>query len=131
MPIFQCDKCGCAENSAITKCSHSSYKMNVQFENDPTNLALNSYKKIIGIDPSMPFGRYCSACCPVWFNNEDKYGVGPNPNPKPGCGLWHNKFRRMFLPKGQFSTARNGNLMHTETQDEDVAKWKLAKEEGT
>lgn len=43
----------------------------------------------------------------------------------PGIGQWHGKFDRVFLPKGQFVTAPNGNLAHIETGEEDVRKFAI------
>lgn len=131
MSWFQCEKCGCKENTAVTKCSHAAYKMNLELERDPCHLALLSYKKILGLRSDQEFGHYCSVCCPVWRNGDGEYGIGPNPNPIPGCGQWHNKFERIFLPKEKFKADRRGNLIHTETLDPDIKKWKLDKEDGT
>jgi hypothetical protein len=54
----------------------------------------------------------CSAC--------DK-----DPNYKSG-GQWHNRFERVFLPKGMFVTNRDGNLAHRETGDTDYLKYRLS-----
>lgn len=124
MSIFQCDRCGCAENTACTSCSHSSYLMNSEWDKqhkEPKHVieALASYKKILGLEPEQPFGKYCSACCPMWFDQNGEYGIGPNPNPGPdrpergsGGGVWHGRWERKFLPKGQFETGPDGNLRH-------------------
>jgi len=58
----------------------------------------------------------CSACGPT------KYIHG-----KPTeCGHWHGEFDRVFLPPGMFKTARNGNLEHVETGDQDFRKYAIA-----
>jgi hypothetical protein len=131
MSLFQCSKCGCLENTALTHGSHHTYLYNSELKEDPTNEALLSYKKILGLKPGEEFQDTCSACCPVWYTENGDYGVGPNPNPKPEEGLWHGEFERIFLPKGKFRTNRVGNLEHIETGDDKVQKWKLEKEEGT
>lgn len=142
MSLFQCTKCGCLENTACTSCYMGTYMMNSDWKEPKLRKehreALASYKKILGLKPEEPFGIYCSACCPMWFNDKGGFGIGPNPNPKPGKperggggGLWHGEWTRMFLPKGKFETAPNGNLRHIETKDEEVRKYALPKEEGT
>ena len=133
MSLFQCDKCGCLENTALTRCSHCSYLMNREFEeedkNSNTYKALQSYREILGLKDGEEFGHYCSACCPVWFHKDGpdrgSYGIGPNPEPKAdkwdGGGLWHGEFERIFLPKGQFFTNRDGNLAHKQTKSTDIS----------
>jgi hypothetical protein len=136
--MFQCEKCGCAENTALTRGYHGQWAMNEEFKKprEPeVKEALDSYKTILGLRPEEPFGKYCSACCPVWYNEEGSYGVGPNPHPSTdrfhGGGMWHGRFARTFLPKGQFETDQGGNLRHRETGDGDILGWALPKEEGT
>lgn len=43
----------------------------------------------------------------------------------PDIGKWHGQFDRVFLPKGQFVTAPNGNLAHAETRSEDVRAYEI------
>lgn len=135
MSIFQCNKCGCAENTALTHMSHCVYMMNSDLSSrrasQETIDALMSYKQILGLKPDEEFKKLCSACSPIWFNAHRNYGVGPNPDPQPGIGLWHGEFERIFLPKGQFITDRYGNLAHEKTGDTDIKKYQLPKEEGT
>lgn len=79
MSLYQCEKCGCRENTA-TGCY---------------------------------WGRtvkLCSFC---------------------GEGAWHGKFKRKFLPKGQFHTNRDGNLQHTASGKTDLREFFLEVEEGT
>lgn len=111
MSLFVCDKCSCIENTALTDCYHCVYMFNSDFEEGRNIEAMTSYKKVLGLKMEEPFGHYCSACCPVWYNDKGMYGIGPNPNPKEGEGEWHNGFERRFLPKGIFETNPNtGNL---------------------
>lgn len=134
MSIFQCQKCGCSENTADTECFHCMSWMNREYTDKDTHpgvlLALQSYKRILGLRDDESFGYYCSACCPLWFEGKS-YGVGPNPDPQPGEGMWHGEWERTFLPKGKFETNPDGNLWHKETHDTDIKKYRLPKEEGT
>lgn len=131
MSLFQCAKCGCLENTALTPCSHSTYLMNQEFKRNPKHPAFLSYKKILGLYPKQVFKNYCSACCPVWFDGQN-YGVGPNPSPKAdkwnGGGLWHGDFRRRFFPMGKMFTDDGGNLKHKEHPDDsDILKYEIPK----
>jgi hypothetical protein len=65
----------------------------------------------------------CSACGPT------KYSDGS----ATGYGKWHGRFDRVFLPPGMFSTAKNGNLEHVETGDQNFRKYAVpnAKSEPT
>ncbi len=127
MSLFQCDKCGCAENTALTNSFWYSWR--ILKEDRPEIYA--SYREILGLKPGEEPGKYCSACTPVWFGPDRMYGRGRNPNPEPGAGLWHGRFPRTFLPKGQFETAPNGNLRKKGTGDEDYRKHALEREEGS
>lgn len=133
MSLFQCAKCGCIENTALTNCSHAVYLYNEGLKEFPNDPALLSYKELLGLKPEEPFQELCSACTPFWFYENGNYGVGKNPNPSPeeGDGVWHGKFERTFLPKGKFKTDKFGNLEHIETGDTDFIKYILLKEEGT
>ena len=103
MSLYQCDNCGCLENTALANGSNLGY-INF-FKSDPE--VIKKYKQQLGLTEDEPFGNYCSACTPS------------------GDGKWHNKFERIFLPKGEFETAPNGNLRHKKTLDEDVRKFAL------
>lgn len=122
MSLFQCDKCGCVENTACTNGYHCPVSW---LEERPEVYA--SYREILGLKPDEPYGKYCSACSPIWFTKKGRYGVGPNPDPKPGRdgGLWHGRFERRFLPKGEFETAPNGNLRKKSNHDENIDKYVL------
>ena len=121
MSVFQCDKCGCIENSACTPAYHCM----IMIEDGP---AAQSYKEILGLQPNDKFGKYCCACSPIWFDDEGRYGIGPRPRGYEGRisdrtnGKWHGKFERKFLPKGMFRTDRVGNLRHKKT-GEPYFKW--------
>lgn len=67
------------------------------------NTACCHYWTLIGIDKKPPV---CSAC-------------------DPEIGKWHDRFKRMFLPKGMFETNKVGNLSHIETGDDDYRKYEI------
>ncbi len=99
MSLFQCEVCGCVENTA---CSFQGIKpMEDSF--DFTGIEERKGKLL------------CSACAPSKFN-------GGKDN---GLGKWHGKFNRTFLPLGMFKTNRVGNLEHIETGEEDYLKYKI------
>jgi len=102
MSLFQCDSCGSLENTALTDCGRSQMKY---FLDDPEEVA--EYKEQLGLEEDEQFGDYCSACCPL------------------GNKKWHGKFERVYLPKGEFETAPNGNLRHKKTLEEDVRKYAI------
>lgn len=85
MSLFQCAKCGCKENTALSAQAFS----------------MSAYYDWTGIEEfrQLPL---CSACGPKKF-------VTGNPTPQQG---WHGKFARKFLPKGMFKTDSRGNLEH-------------------
>ncbi|MBU2590145.1 MAG: hypothetical protein KKA65_02205 [Nanoarchaeota archaeon] len=102
MSLFQCDRCGCLENTALTECSSDYMKIFIKESKE-----LKEYKKELGLNENQEFGNYCSACCPL------------------GERKWHGEFPRIFLPKGEFETAPNGNIRPKKILDEDVEKYAL------
>ncbi|CAI9399259.1 hypothetical protein CCAJJPOJ_00184 [Lelliottia sp. T2.26D-8] len=100
MSLFQCENCGCCENTAL-----SSQGFNGFFE----KLYDWSYA------PGLKGMRLCSACGPVKYSdgNATKYGK------------WHNRFPRVYLPKGMFITNSVGNLAHKETGSDDIHAYAL------
>ena len=88
MAIFQCDRCGCRDNSACGG-TYNTKRMNERlFEGVKNGEAL------------------CVACTPSQYKSGAPYNEG---------GKWHNIFDRLFLPKGEFATDSQGNLVHKET----------------
>lgn len=55
--------------------------------------------------PALPW-MLCSACDPV-------------------LAEWHERFPRVFLPKGMFVTNERGNLAHKDTGDEDCSAYAI------
>jgi hypothetical protein len=98
MSLFQCDNCGCAENTALA--AQSVPEVFAQFYDWN------------GIEEKKAM-RLCSACGP------EKYSDGAPTE----YGKWHGRFARTFLPLRMFKTARNGNLEHKETGEQDYHKY--------
>lgn len=116
MSLFQCDKCGCLENTACTPGYHMQYSYNKNYHPDHKDYkAFRSYKRVLGLKEDEPFGEYCCVCSPYWFKDPNHYGVGPIPRGKTWSifgelGKWHDKFPRVFYPKGKYYTNKHGNL---------------------
>ena len=99
MSLFQCENCGCAENTA---------------------LAMQGFK---GIEDWFLWdtieerkGMFlCSACGPILDEDGEPSGFG----------LWHGEFDRVFLPLGEFKTNRDGNLEHIKTKSIDFRKFMI------
>ncbi len=104
MSLFQCENCGCCENTALA--GHSIKGMSDIF--DWTGIEYREGTHL------------CSACAPK------KHSDG-TPS---GYGVWHGEFDRVFLPKGEFHTNKVGNLEHTETGSTDFRKFEI-NEDGT
>lgn len=100
MSLFQCEVCGCCENTA---------------------LACQGFPEIVedcfdwAYAPERRGMKLCSACGPTHHasGTPTEYGV------------WHGEFERIFLPVGMFITARNGNLEHKETGDQSFKKYAI------
>ena len=93
MSLFQCEVCGCCENTALA-CQGFVYMA------DCFDWAYA---------PEREGKRLCSACGPVSYKTE-----GPTE-----YGKWHDQFERIYLPLGMFRTNERGNLSHIETGSED------------
>lgn len=105
MSIFQCERCGCAENTA------SGVAM---FHYVPEHFDW-SYA------PDLEGKKLCSACGPRVRDD----GVTPTMT----AGKWHGVFRRVYLPMGMFKTDPEGNLAHIETLETDLQKYELKRDE--
>lgn len=99
MSLFQCERCGCVENTAL---SSQGFKVHAE-DFDWT-----------GIEDRQGL-RLCSACGPTRYD-------GGEPT---SYGVWHGKFKRVFLPIGQFKTNRRGNLEHIQTGTEDYMPYEI------
>lgn len=100
MSLFQCEHCGCAENTALA-CQGIGKFAAKWF--DWTGIEDREGKML------------CSECAPT------KYKDGTTT----GLGYWHFEFPKVLLPKGQFKTNSEGNLEHTETGDTDFYKYAI------
>lgn len=49
----------------------------------------------------------CSACAPTEYPSGEKH--------REFNGEWHRRFKRTFLPHGEFFTNQQGNLEHSKT----------------
>lgn len=102
MPLFQCQYCGCAENTA---CSFQGIR------------GTESWFKWDGIEDRRGL-LLCSACAPPTDSDGEPTGLG----------VWHGMFDRVYLPKGQFITNREGNLEHRITKETNYKQYALAAE---
>ncbi|WP_372833082.1 hypothetical protein [Pontibacterium sp.] len=103
MSVFQCENCGCVENTALA----------VQgFKGWPEKSFDWSYA------PERKGKLLCSACGPV----KTRSGQATE------FGEWHDEFERTFLPLGQFKTNSRGNLEHIESGDTDYRKFAIEQE---
>jgi len=98
MSLYQCEECGCIENTAMACQGMKGYAEKFfdwkGFEDRKGKLL-------------------CSACGPT------KYADG-NPTE---YGKWHDQFKRRYLPLGEFETCRVGNLRHKVTGDTEYSKY--------
>jgi len=105
MSLFQCEVCGCCENTALTganMCQDFAEKW-FRWEGHEDKRG----KKL------------CSACGPTKFKEGDLSGLGK----------WHGKFDRIYLPMGEFKTNQVGNLEHIKTGSEDFRCFRLDQKE--
>lgn len=87
MSLFQCQHCGCRENTAVSCQGCDGYAESFF---DWTGLEYRRGKKL------------CSACAPTKFSDGTPSGLGQ----------WHGKFERVFLPMGKYKQDRaTGNLV--------------------
>lgn len=101
MSLFQCQHCGCCENTAL------SYQDCALVEVYDWSYA-----------PERQGLRLCSACRPTHYRDGSPTGMGQ----------WHDEFSRVFLPKDMFHTNRVGNLAHNETGDENFRAYAIKQE---
>ena len=98
MSLFQCENCGCCENTALAP--HTKYLAELYDWDGKVDLC--------GLE-------LCSACGPSKFSDGEKTEYGK----------WHGVFPQTFLPKGMFKTNRVGNLEHIETGSEDFRQYEI------
>ncbi len=105
MSLYQCENCGCMENTALGLYACRNMK-------DMYNWTGKEH---------LQGKKLCCVCAPTHYlgGTATKYGK------------WHNQFSRVFLPKGKFWTNGKGNLEHIETKSERYRDYALEQEEGT
>ncbi len=96
MSIFQCEGCGCAENTALAS-TYCWYR--------PDRFDWTGKEELKG-------KRLCSACLPSKRVNGSSTKFGK----------WHGEFTQRFLPLGEFETDGQGNLRHIKT-GVDLSDW--------
>jgi hypothetical protein len=100
MSLFQCEYCGCCENTATSQTGFKLFPDSFDWSYAPERKGL----------------ALCSACGPLYYKGGEKTKYG---------GQWHNKFPRTFLPLGKFKTNKVGNLEHIETGSEKFMDYAL------
>lgn len=100
MSLFQCENCGCVENTALS--CQGIKPMAKHFD-------------WAGIEERRGM-LLCSACAPTLHKDKTPTEFGK----------WHDSFPRRYLPRGMFKTASNGNLEHIETGEQDYRKYVIA-----
>lgn len=99
MSLYQCQHCGCCENTAL----------GMQPGTPP------EWFDWTGIEDRR--GKHlCSVCMPTKFKSGARHEE---------AGKWHGYFERVFLPMGMFKTNRVGNLEHIETGGEDFRAYRI------
>lgn len=99
MSLYQCEHCGCCENTALA----------MQPGTPP------KWFDWSGIEGRK--GKHlCSACMP------ERYSDGSRSSK---AGGWHGEFDRVFLPMGAFKTNQRGNLEHIESGSEDFRAYAI------
>lgn len=96
MSLFQCDVCGCVENTNLSFCGFST-----------------AFASLFNWDyaPERRGKKLCSACGPHLHSDGNK---ARHHNGDP-YGVWHNRFERTYLPLGMFITDQVGNLVRKRT----------------
>lgn len=105
MSLFQCENCGCVENTALSSQGF-----------------VGIFEKYYdwSYAPERKGMKLCSACGP------EKYSDGEDTE----YGKWHKVFTRQYLPLGMFETNEVGNLAHKETKSDDYQPY-IIKQEGS
>ena len=98
MSIFQCQNCGCAENTACSNQMFSEWS-------DNRDLYDWSYA------PERKGLNLCRACGPTHYGSGNKIEADHWGD----YGQWHGVFERKYFPHGEMITNRVGNLEHKET----------------
>lgn len=103
MSLFQCEQCGCCENTALSS--------------QGIGTLLDDCFDWHGMEDRKG-KRICSACAPKKLSD----GTASE------LGKWHGKFEWVFLPMGMFKTNKIGNLEHKETGSEKYKNYSIEKQ---
>lgn len=103
MSLFQCEHCGCVENTALS-CQ------GFQPEIFADCFDWHGIEERRGM-------RLCSACGPA-FRSDGEHS---------GYAAWHGEFEQTYLEKGKWKTNRAGNLEHVDTGRTDFLKHAIEK----
>lgn len=101
MSLFQCQRCGCRENTALAYQGCDGYAVR--------------FFDWTGIEDRKGL-KLCSACGPTLYANGKPTDLGK----------WHGQFRRAFYPLGLMKTNPKGSLEHVatgESSDEELRKY--------
>lgn len=101
MSMFQCEVCGCAENTA----------RGVGVFYIQPKIFDWSYA------PERKGKKVCSACGPSHYSDGSPTRHGGN---------WHGKFKRVYYPLGFFKTGPDGNLIHVTAGKVDLSKYVIS-----
>ena len=107
MGLFQCSKCGCVDNTALSTGYHPLVMLSLSKNDARDAEVIANIRSTMNLAPDAQLGVYCSVCTPIWYDR-GRYGKGPNPHPIAGEGLWHDQFQRQFLPHGMFEDGPDG-----------------------
>ena len=91
MSLYQCEECGCVEN---TSCGHYHCRDSKEMW-----------------APEFVGRKLCSACAPTHFKSGEPVR---RRDEKEG---WHGRFERHFYPKGSLYTDDQGNVRNKVTKD--------------
>lgn len=100
MSLYQCEHCGCCENTALAMQPKT-----------PVD-----WFDWTGIEDRRGM-HLCSACMPRRYSDGDLVHRSAEG--------WHGEFDRVFLPKGMFKTNARGNIEHIETGSEDFRAYAI------
>jgi hypothetical protein len=102
MSLFQCEICGCVENTAL------SFQGVKPMADDFDFTGIEDRKNKL----------LCSECAPTKFDDGTLTGLG----------TWHGRFDKKYLPLGMFKTNKSGDLEHIETGDTSYGKYRINKD---
>jgi hypothetical protein len=100
MSLFQCQHCGCAENTALSGGTSTQWIPEIY---DWSGIEDRKGKQL------------CSVCSPAKFSDGQQTDYGK----------WHDRFDRVMLPKNEFETNMEGNLKHKKSGSTDFRKFAI------